>query len=400
MIILCEPQCHSFEHAAFNAALLATACIAFPDDEIIFLGEPNHLLEVEGVLKAAQVSCARVAWHPVEIPPTYPAGVRRLPEERKLIQSVFAVARSTQAQSVLFSSATEVTILALKQMLRKLQPCNVQVVLHGVLGTLLEQRWRNPRRWGFSLRQALYLPHPPQLKYIVLSESIHAHAIRIEPRLKNRLYAIDMPHLWDIPTREMADLAALNSNTCVSRPVNFGYFGKTIKGFPRFYEIASEIKAKQLPAQFSLVGFLNGYDLQCPYEESVVGGLSRMPLSQMEYSRRAMEVDYAVWLADPAHYSLTASATFLDALNYLKPIIYLANPYIDAYAEKFGDIGYRCQTLTEMKATIEEIARSFPANQYYKQRAAILKGRTRFEPSIIAPALKSIMQQSCATQLS
>jgi len=43
MIIICEPQCIGFEHAEFNAALLSVIKHAFPDEEIMFVAEKEHI---------------------------------------------------------------------------------------------------------------------------------------------------------------------------------------------------------------------------------------------------------------------------------------------------------------------------------------------------------------------
>ena len=387
-IILCEPQCAGFEHAAFNAALLCTVGAAFPDDEIVFFAETTHRREIEKVLISTQAPPLQIDWRAAQLPTS--RGLRRLPAERALVQSVLAVCGSTAARSstpargVLFCSATEITILALKQLLRSVSaPPGIHIVLHGVLRSLEEPRWRKPWRWGFSLRQALRMKHPPNLKYIALSQSICDYAARAEPSLKDNLRAIDMPRLWNSEVSTKRDSAR----------ARFGFFGSTAKGFAPFYEIARAVKSQNLAADFSLVGFLNGRDLQCDYNENIVAGLSRSPIDAEEYARRAAAIDYAVWPANAAHYRLTASASFLDALDYLKPVIYLANPYIDAYAQQLGDIGYRCETLAQMQNVIETLAREFPAERYEQQRAALLRGREIFEPTKIAPTLKAIIEE-------
>jgi hypothetical protein len=383
MLILCEPQCVGFEHAAFNAALLATAREAFPDDDIVFVCEASHRREIENVFREAQASPVRVAWREAQIPTAQTRGLRRLPAERAFIRNVLAQARSTPyARGIVFCSATEATIFALGQNLKKNPaPCGVSVVLHGVLRSLEEPRWRKPWRWGFSLRQALRFSRSQKINYIALGEVIRAHAVRAEPFLKGSLRAMNMPRLWN---------PIIETERDVSR-VRFGFFGSTAKGFAPFYEMAQTMKTRNLNTDFSLVGFLNGRDLQRDYNENIVEGLSRAPLSQQEYSRRAVAVDYAVWPGNPAPYRLTASASFLDALDYLKPIIYLANPYVDFYGQKMGDIGYRCETLEELRATIAAIAREFPVLRYEQQRAAMKAGRTLFDPSAVAPALQAIL---------
>jgi hypothetical protein len=59
-----------------------------------------------------------------------------------------------------------------------------------------------------------------------------------------------------------------------------------------------------------------------------------------------------------------------------------------------GAIGFRCETLGEMQTKIADIAREFPAERYQRQRAAMLRGRERFEPSSVAPTLKAILREN------
>ena len=51
-IVVCEPQCFDFEHAEFNAALLAAVTLAFPDARVLFVAEPAHLEWVRSALAA------------------------------------------------------------------------------------------------------------------------------------------------------------------------------------------------------------------------------------------------------------------------------------------------------------------------------------------------------------
>lgn len=377
-----------FEHAAFNAALLAAARAAFPDDDIVFFCEASHRREIETILTLTQALPIRVTWREAEICSPQTRGLKRLPAERALVESVLAQARSTpDTRGILFCSATEITVLALGQSLRKTNVlCGISVVLHGVLRSLEEPRWHKPWRWGFSLRQALRRTRAPHLNFIALGESLRAHAVRAEPSLQNRLHAMEMPRLWT----PCEDTPLPNGR------VNFGFFGSTAKGFSLFYAVAQEMKNRDLNADFSLVGFLNGRDLGRAYDEKIVSGLSRAPLCQREYSRRGTRVDYAVWPAHPAWYRLTASASFLDALDYLKPIIFLANPYLDFYYEKMGDIGYRCETLPEMQDTIHKLARDFPVERYERQREAMREGRSMFDPPAVAPTLRRIFSENAS----
>ena len=103
------------------------------------------------------------------------------------------------------------------------------------------------------------------------------------------------------------------------------------------------------------------------------------------------KLTYVVWTAKPDHYRLTASGTFLDAMAFLKPGIYLRNDYIEYYFERMGDIGYLCDSCDDMVSTVREILSEFPTVRYQRQVENIRKGRIIFEPQTLAPRLRDIV---------
>jgi hypothetical protein len=50
-ILLAEPFCLGFEHAAFNAALAQACLLAYPDDACVFHGETSHLASVAELMR-------------------------------------------------------------------------------------------------------------------------------------------------------------------------------------------------------------------------------------------------------------------------------------------------------------------------------------------------------------
>jgi hypothetical protein len=126
----------------------------------------------------------------------------------------------------------------------------------------------------------------------------------------------------------------------------------------------------------------------------VVRGMDSSRLSLAEYDQRADAIDYAVWTANPNSYRLAASASFLDALSYIKPGLYLRSDFVEYYFNQLGDIGYLCSTHEEMEATARSIVSSFPDERYRQQCANILRGRSVFEPARVAMQLRHIVQNA------
>jgi hypothetical protein len=262
-------------------------------------------------------------------------------------------------------------------------------ILHGILASVEHPLPRRPWNWATHLRQALRLPHPRQLTYLALSGSIRAAVAEVMPRAAPHFQTIDPPYFMP----GVADAWKPGG------AIRFGHFGVARnyeKNFGLFTRLAEEVQrdCDRPIAEFLAVGFheSSGGDATTP--SAWVKGLSRAPLSAEEYTRRAQSVTYAVGLADPSHYRLVASASFLDALCYLKPGIYLRNPYIEYYFDRMGDVGYLCDSYDQFRDVVLSVLREFPEERYRKQRANILCGRRMFEPEVIAPQLRSIVRDS------
>ena len=63
-----------------------------------------------------------------------------------------------------------------------------------------------------------------------------------------------------------------------------------------------------------------------------------------------------LFLYDKGSYKLTASGAILEAIWNQKPIIALHNYYFDYIFEKFGDLGFLCDSIDELVNKINEIA--------------------------------------------
>jgi hypothetical protein len=388
-IILCEPQCWGFEHSAFNAALLQTALIAYPDAELVFMGEAEHLAGAREVL--VREGCPvheRIRWQEIRIPPRTLTGWRRLTSEVGWCRQVLQAVRNVQVKALLICSIAETGLFVLKSMLQAHRlPMPVIATLHGVLASVEQPQPRRLWNWPIHLRQILRLPHPKQLTYLALSESIRAAVSEAVPCAASHFRAVDPPYFMP----SVADTFELGA------VIRFGHFGVARdheKNFGLFSRLAEEVAPRftQRLVEFLAVGFREPSPSNVTPPRAWVKGLSRAPLSAEEYGRRAQRVTYAVGLADPMHYRLVVNASFLDAMSYSKPGIYLRNPYIECYFNRLGDIGYLCDSYDQVRDVVLSVLREFPCERYRQQRANILRGRRIFEPEVIAPQLRAIVK--------
>jgi hypothetical protein len=140
------------------------------------------------------------------------------------------------------------------------------------------------------------------------------------------------------------------------------------------------------------VGHVNDRSLE-KIDTVLIKGASKEPLSWAAYTARARQLNYTVWTGDPMHYRLTASASFLDSLSFLKPGVFLRCPYIEHYFRVLGDVGYLCNDTDEIESVICSIIRDRPIQRYAQQRRTIASGRSIFEPAHLSGTLGRIVSR-------
>jgi hypothetical protein len=387
-IILCEPQCWGFEHASSNAGLLATVSLAYPDARIVFMGEKEHMSCVrEAVSEIEHIDGDRMEWQEIVIPARSLAGWSRLAREVGWCRRVLSVARAPEVGSLILCSITKPGLFILKILLHTLSPtAPVLAVLHGILTSIERRQPSRPWNLNPSLRQVLEVRHPKHLTYLVLGGSIYHFLAQAIPEMVPFFKFLDHPYF----------MAQVENPIDVTGPIRFGYFGRvtdSTKGFELFARLASEVRRSQArqKGEFMMVGFLQQRAGDTPAAYHAVKNLSFTPLPRHEYSKLAQMLTYAVGMADPVHYRLRANASFLDPLSYMKPGIYLRNPFIEHYFGRMGDIGYLCKSYDEVRDVVFSILEEFPQARYRQQCKNIRNGRGLFEPRAQARRLREIV---------
>lgn len=386
-VIVIEPMCRGFEHAQFNAPLLQSIALAFPKSPIVFAGDPSHLAEVRTSIRRVAPSLL-IEWQSIELPDRSLAPRRRFQIEKRIIADCFRLAAVWKARAVIFASSTDTSVVAAKLLLyRSALSIPVVMIIHGILAGL-EDRSRSFHRWrGISL--ALRMPHPPRLRLVVPGRPILEYLTIHFPDIARHCGAVDHPSFWQ------ADAIPRHPP---SAPVRFGFFGvSAVPGFDVVVRIAGALKREGIPAEFSMVGHLNHPD-DAQRDYSAVPDASPTILDPDMYAARAHSLTYALWTTRTHRSGLVASSTFLDALSFIKPVIYLANPLIDSYVRDLGDIGYRCLDEDEMLDVVRSLARTWPEERYRAQCAALLAGRSLFDPATVARSVRALVDETGASR--
>lgn len=379
-LLLLEPQCRGWEHVPFNLALLRTAQLASRSRQLCFAAEAAHLSAVKKAWADKAFDGVEPQWREIAVPPRQLYGWGRLLAERTAMSGWIEQVQDLRPDAVILTSLTPNLMLLLKTLYRRGLPGVRRVIAiphQNLEGVRYPYRWDRFWRLPLHMRTALCEFQPDWLRVMVLGQSLLQASREVlgEQRVKDWA-VLDHPYLFeDQPERE--------HNT--SAPLTFGYFGCNMDGLRHFATLSEAVRPGNDRVRFLLAGFA-GPDLAKPLW---VEGWGNRPLDDEEYRRRGRQFDYAVWTTSPDLYKFTASAAFLDALLYGKPLIYVGNRFIDYYVGQAGEIGYRVERVEDMKDVISRLASGHVAGGTFAANMAALK--IRFSPESQARALERIL---------
>lgn len=381
-ILFYEPQCVGFEHVQFNAALIRTFQEAFPGSRVSFRSELRHRQEVQKVLLAAfqGPDVEGISWEETRAIPQR-LGWCSFVREVESMSKMLHLARTRRVDLLVLCSVTPSALVALKLLLQ-LQRWTIPllVITHGMLTGLVRPRSKRIWRWPLDIRHGVSMPAPLSVKLVTLAEPIFNRVLRISFARPEQWAWLRIPCIWPrIP----------NSDEPEPTRIRFGSFGVNAGGVSPFFLLAREIQQGAAKAEFVLAGWARQ---AFPSEAAqYISGISYSPLSQEEYTRRARSLTYCVSAGDPIQYSMTASASFLDALAFGVPGLYLRNPFVEDCFQAMGDIGYLWETQDQLCDQVREIVNSFPQQRHRRQKETILQMRRMFDPTEVAAQARSIV---------
>lgn len=238
---------------------------------------------------------------------------------------------------------------------KKYQNKKVLLITHGEMeGLRLRGKWKI---WSYPFWVTLCskVTPPKNLRRLVLGESIYRNMLQYK-NFQNVDY-INHP-LEDIETK----LVLPKNNNIV-----FGYIGTFLmaKGGDVLMKVSSHLN-QQSTSYFEIIGSSN---LKENEQNSRIKQNSKLGqfISKEDYSELIRNISYACFPFPVDSYKYTASGAVLDAIAYLKPVIYISNDYFDYLFDNCGDIGYRCLNEDEFIKCILELDSNPEQNRYLQQ---------------------------------
>lgn len=256
----------------------------------------------------------------------------------------------------------------------------VIIMTHGeVEGLILPGKWKF---WSYPywITKCFNLRLPDNISRIVLGESIKNNIRKIYS--VDNIYFINQPR--DGFEEENLIVPAMNKNL-------FGYIGNCLlkKGGNIFVKSAQNCPS----AQFIVIGAFDLSDsIELPENLKCAAEKHRM-LDQKLFNDSIAKITYACFPYPSDTYKFTASGAVLDAIRFLKPIVYIKNDYFDGILKDAGNIGYRCDNEDEFLSTIVKINLDCDENTYKEQVKNLKKLQNKFSISGVENQIKQIIER-------
>lgn len=391
MFLVCDPQCRGPEHAAFNAAFLASLRAGFTQLPVAFYAEAGHLRLVEQLLREQAVE--RIELRPIEVPPRHRGGARRLIADLGLHARMLEETAARGWSDAVFTSITTTGLLALELLARRDGP-RCTIVPHAILEKAGE-------RGGTWFPHVLSAASPGRLRLLVLSESILKSLRESGIALELETVAIEHPYFFP---------ALGPPEPFRGGRVRFGSIGQAhrSRGLGALIRLARVVKAAPGGewASFVHIGPVTDPELAAQAEGLVEFPAHHGFLDRREFQRKISEIDYAVFCFPPGSYRLNVSGAIFDAMAHGKPVLAIENAYFrhifdltSAEAKRrsgpevggeVASIGLLAQGESELQAALKQIVAAPPRAEYLAQREALVAARRMFSPERVASQLQRV----------
>lgn len=336
--ILVEPLCTDFEHVSFNTAILQMLKETYPNNHFLFLFDTRYRIE----LNKEVIANSQLQIEHINIANRNSRSTDRIITDFLVVLKAIRIAQRRNAFLIFTSS--NITSLISAHLLARIYPkVKILFVFHSVLEDLGRRTHLHPIK-ELPFNTKFWIPRliNRNIFYLLLGEHILRNVLHLYPQLANTLIAIDPPYIFKSSQTYGID----HKDTLRFGALGVGHMNK---GTDIFFELAKHQpnKQSQNKNEFVLVGHITDQVLKKRYAKNV-RILSNAPLSETEYEQGVKDIDYAVFCYHRDSYRFTASAAFLDAISFAKPIIAIKNPFFNYYFRLLGKIGYLCNTLEEM----------------------------------------------------
>lgn len=378
-MIIAEFMQDNSVHLSCDSGMASIITYKYPDEPIhLFYGE-GHFNAIKNELTKHNIDTSRLVFHKIKPVARIIRDYEAFSSQLAAIKEVFSFAKANNENKILFTYTTMYSAFILKFFCLMNPKIKVQSVIHAELEKIDMKEYLSNTRLNkfqvylyvtlFGIQNPLKLPTPSNLKYIVYGQSIKENALKMIPSLKDKLISIPHPYLWD----------SIQNETNVDNKIGLGIIGRchAFKTIPILKKLCEDLKSRS-DKNFELLfsGYIDDeqfYDYLNSLDFVYKDGLSRTRTPDEVRNKIINKMTYALFTYNLGSYKYTASGAVMDALNFEKPIIALSNDYIKSYFDKYGNIGYLCNSYEELLEKVSSVINNFPKEEYELQKTNLKK---------------------------
>ncbi len=337
MILIYEPFSIDYEHVPVNYKFLNIICKRFPQDEIVFFGEKEHLMHIKrkNIYK-------NVAYNPIKVVRPHEGKLHSLLNEKRNIKYL-AKKYDKEIKFIFVMNSHPHTMYYVKKyfsLSRKI------FIVHGNIEELRKQK--KIYQLGYYVKLGFkYKNDTKKVRYIVLGDSIRKNVLKYMPYIQRNLISVPHPYQFE-------NLDYKYSEKNVLRIGTIGSMSKE-KRSEMIFELEKEL-LKNKVNNISLVQIGELYHLDIPDKTSVeLIGYTDRKLDDETYNKEIKKLDYILFFFPKDSYQMTASGALCDAIAHNKPVIAIKNDYFSWVFQEVGEFGYLCDDLDAMVSIIKSL---------------------------------------------
>lgn len=321
---------------------------------------------------------SNISFHEIEVVPGNQHMIKKFLVESK---QTFKILNDTENDIIIFLSSCPDIQYPIIKLAKKYKNKKIVIMTHGELeGLVMSGKWK-PWSYPFWISLCFKKNLPSNIYRIVLAESIKDY---IDKQYDyDNIYFIDQPRDG---FQEFNEVIPMEYNN------KFGYIGdcSEAKGGYDFLN-AAKLLGTNSESELWVVGrcLLENVDTN---DKINILSKDNNFLTLDTFNHYISKLTYACFPYPNNCYQLTASGAVLDAVRYLKPIVYIKNEYFDGIFKDAGDIGYRCNDAIEFCNVIKELDENPNMERYHAQVKNLKSVQKKFAIDSVKHSLDKILR--------
>lgn len=338
-------------HFQVNSCFIEMVSNAYPSKEVVFIAEQNHVKAVKLNLQFSDIPNLEYLPYEGFYDEKKIKWRSRIIGECRQILKIFKVGALHKNQTFIWTCLFPTGHLFLNILLLFKRNTKHIIILHGELEFLkIKGKRKSEILLGLILKLAFFLSSK-QTKYIVLGDNIRKSLKDLlTERILKRIYSILHPynyfmaeHLSNLSNIEKLKIGAIGTQM-FSKNSNYIY---SLADYFKEDIIQKKIKFLTIGKVLPELNYLETELVTKLHSDSFV--------SQKEFEYEISKLNFIIFFYDNSAYKLCASGAIFEAIRLGIPIISIKNDYFQWLFNTYGEMGFLCDNLEDIKLVINDL---------------------------------------------